>query len=572
VKATSYLVVRVFVLALSAWFLGAPANGATLTVTSLSDNGPGSLRQTLSAASPGDLIDLGVFGTITNLSGELTITQNVTIVGPGETNLTISGNQAGPVFGVGSGVIANISGMTISQGSAAAGSYYGFTGSDGGGIYNSGVLTLSNCAITGNHAGNGAPGGVSVYSGIVNGGNGGNGGGIYNAGTLVLIGCEIAGNGAGGGGWGGFATSSGSTGGNGGNGGGIYNNGFLSLSNCSVADDLAGSGGDGGFNEGTRQDFNGGYGGSGGGILNTGSLSLTSCTFFGNSSGTGGDGTPMNGGSLGGGGNAGQGGAICNQNQAVLTACTITGNSGGNGGSSSPNMAVGPIGSSGSGGSGGGVYNAGSCSLVNTIAALNQAGLKGYTTGSSPGANGAGPDLAGQLNSMGYNLVGATNGGSGFVQGPGGDLCGNAASPLNPLLGPLTGNGGTTLTCDVLPGSPVLDAGSDLLLSGSNSLATDQRGFPRRSGSHVDIGAVEFQVPTNRFQINSAIIQDGACQLTFANSPDAGFTILSSTNPAAPLATWMPIGQASQATPGEFFFIDNALSDCPAKFYKVRSP
>ena len=45
----------------------------------------------------------------------------------------------------------------------------------------------------------------------------------------------------------------------------------------------------------------------------------------------------------------------------------------------------------------------------------------------------------------------------------------------------------------LLPGSPALDAGSDFLVSSAN-VATDQRGFPRKAGAHVDIGAFERQV------------------------------------------------------------------------------
>jgi PKD repeat protein len=45
-----------------------------------------------------------------------------------------------------------------------------------------------------------------------------------------------------------------------------------------------------------------------------------------------------------------------------------------------------------------------------------------------------------------------------------------------------------------LPGSPAIDASSD---AATNTFATDQRGYPRLEGSHVDIGAVE--LPTIQF-------------------------------------------------------------------------
>ncbi|MBX7156937.1 MAG: hypothetical protein K1X66_00925 [Verrucomicrobiae bacterium] len=83
------------------------------------------------------------------------------------------------------------------------------------------------------------------------------------------------------------------------------------------------------------------------------------------------------------------------------------------------------------------------------------------------------------INSLGFNLIGITNGAAGFV---GNDLI-NVADAL---LGPLTDNGGPTPT--LLPGlgSPAIDAGTNVAL-----FTTDQREFPRLSGTAMDIGAVE---------------------------------------------------------------------------------
>jgi hypothetical protein len=52
-------------------------------------------------------------------------------------------------------------------------------------------------------------------------------------------------------------------------------------------------------------------------------------------------------------------------------------------------------------------------------------------------------------------------------------------------VAPLGTYGGPTMT--PLPGSPAIDAGTD---SVTNSYSTGQRGFSRRFGAHVDIGAV----------------------------------------------------------------------------------
>jgi len=62
----------------------------------------------------------------------------------------------------------------------------------------------------------------------------------------------------------------------------------------------------------------------------------------------------------------------------------------------------------------------------------------------------------------------------------------------DPLLAPLADNGGPTLTHALLPGSPAIDAGSNLA-----GLATDQRGdgYGRVFGAAADIGAFESQGP-----------------------------------------------------------------------------
>lgn len=49
-------------------------------------------------------------------------------------------------------------------------------------------------------------------------------------------------------------------------------------------------------------------------------------------------------------------------------------------------------------------------------------------------------------------------------------------------------NGGYTLTCTLLPGSPVIDAGSCI-----NEVYEAQRGVMRPQGIGCDIGAFEYQ-------------------------------------------------------------------------------
>lgn len=158
---------------LAAWAL-MPATGAqasTDTVTTLADSGTGSLRATVAAASPGDIINFSATltgGTIT-LASTLTISQDLTIQGPGASSLIISGGNAVGVFDIASGTVM-ISGLTIANGSNPG----------GGGIFNASTLTVSDCIF----AGNSAPG------------SGGGGGAITNLRTLTVSNSTFAGNSA----------------------------------------------------------------------------------------------------------------------------------------------------------------------------------------------------------------------------------------------------------------------------------------------------------------------------------------------------------------------------------------
>src|SRR5262249_51851104 len=126
---------------------------STLTVTNNLDSGAGSLRAEIAAARSKDTIVFApsVDGaTITLSSGQLEISKNVTIQGPGAGLLTVSGDLHSRVFQVDNKVTVTLSGMTISNGHA------GFVGTvynnDGGGILNLGTLTISSCILSGNSA------------------------------------------------------------------------------------------------------------------------------------------------------------------------------------------------------------------------------------------------------------------------------------------------------------------------------------------------------------------------------------------------------------------------------------
>ena len=97
---------------------------STFTIDNLADSGTGSLRQAVldaNANAGADLIDFARAardGTITLTSGQLSITDDLTIDGPGADRLAVSGNDAGRVFRIGSAVNVHIDGLTITHGRA----------------------------------------------------------------------------------------------------------------------------------------------------------------------------------------------------------------------------------------------------------------------------------------------------------------------------------------------------------------------------------------------------------------------------------------------------------------------
>ncbi|MSU59040.1 MAG: DUF5011 domain-containing protein, partial [Pedosphaera sp.] len=191
--------------------------------------------------------------------------------------------------------------------------------------------------------------------------------------------------------------------------------------------------------------------------------------------------------------------------------------------------------------SGSTLYNSGAVTLFNSIVAGNSAG--------------SGPNIGGSFTSTGTNL---TTG--------------------NPLLAPLGNYGGPSPTMPPLTNSPAIDAGSD---SATNSFATDQRGvgFPRSSGTHVDIGAVEYQfVVQVIIATNAPVLTDltklgnGSFQFSFTNLPGASFTVFASTNVALPFAQWSNLGAPVESPAGTFQFTDPQATNNTQRFYRVRSP
>src|SRR6516165_6935661 len=115
-----------------------------------------------------------------------------------------------------------------------------------------------------------------------------------------------------------------------------------------------------------------------------------------------------------------------------------------------------------------GIFNDGTMNVTNSTFSRNSAGSGGGIFGSTYGTVTArnvivavntaasSPDIAGQVNSQGHNLIGDSTGGSGYDPT---DLVGTGQNPIDPMLGPLADNGGPTQTIALLPGSPALNAG-----------------------------------------------------------------------------------------------------------------
>ncbi|HEX6189236.1 MAG TPA: choice-of-anchor Q domain-containing protein, partial [Pyrinomonadaceae bacterium] len=164
--------------------LDAPTQGNPI-VTTLTDGDNGScgigdctLREAIKYATAGATIifQAGLNGTITLSQGELLIDKNLTIIGPGASVVSVSGNGQSRVFNVTAGTV-RIEGLTITGGRVS--------NDNGGGIRNgTGVtLTIANCTLTGNSTPQGS-GGRSLNTG----------GGAANFGTLNFVSSTATGN------------------------------------------------------------------------------------------------------------------------------------------------------------------------------------------------------------------------------------------------------------------------------------------------------------------------------------------------------------------------------------------
>ncbi|EEF62513.1 choice-of-anchor Q domain-containing protein [Pedosphaera parvula] len=294
----------------------------------------------------------------------------------------------------------------------------------------------------------------------------------------------------------------------------------------------------------------------GGAIFNhNGWLLVTNSTLVQNKAqgGTGGAGNSEGTGNAqaAGDGGSGFGGSIFNLN-GVVTICSSTFASNvvvaGAGGLSNPGVTNGFAG----GADGGALYTlalsqTASVTLINSILANSSGGKDLASRGSV-------------LTATEPNIVRSfTNSGGGFTT--------TGVVAVDPLLGPLTNNGGFAYTMALLPGSPALDAGDS-----ANAPVFDGRGLPRVSGAKVDLGAYELQVPTQLLFTNWKFVSGGGLQLQFSGSSGTGYTIVSTTDLTLPLSNWTVLGSAIETTNGEFQFNDTQAMSFPQRSYRVRQP
>lgn len=377
------------------------------------------------------LVQAGTYnlGSVLVLGG----TAPTTLRGEGADRTFLDGGGRVRVLQVASGANGRLEGLTLQNGRA----------DNGGGLLNSGTLTLVNSTVSGNSA-------TAYY-----------GGGLYNDGTLTLENSTVRDNRAG-------------------YGGGLYNNrsgtsvGTLTLQNSTVSENRATSGG------GALNSYNAtltlqnstvsrnSATDQGGGLLNVGTLTLQNSTVSGNQ--------------------ALYGGGLYNLGTLTLQNATVSGNGATSGGgglytNTDPGVQVALVFSTltaNTASQGGGVFvYRGQPQLKATI-------LGGNTASSS------GPDCftdTESLNSAGYNLFGSTA--DCFVTLQRSDRRGD------PNLGPLQDNGGPTKTHLPDSSSPTINA---ILLGGCTDLSgdpvtQDQRGVsrPQPSDGNCDIGSVEVE-------------------------------------------------------------------------------
>ncbi len=448
-------------------------NDCSLRGAILAANGSAGMDTVVLPAGTYDLTIKGA-GEDMAVTGDLDITEDVTLQGDGSATTIIDGSQLGDamhppdrIFHIdpaGSGTLqVTISGVTIRKGATAV--IPGVSAVGGGILNGSGcnpcsavgsAVMLSDVVLQGNSSASGGGGignygAMTIVGSVISGNSTDNvGGGIAqgDVGSLEMHDTTVSGN---------AATS---------DGGGVVS-GFLGSSSTVPAVTIAGCT----FADNTAH--------RGAGLFRTGgAVTIANSTFSHNSA----DNTGTSGGAI----HAANGGVAANN-------VTIAFNTGAGGG--------------------GGVY--GAVTLGNTILAGNSAPT--------------GPDCNGSITSTGHNLIQVPC-------TIGGDATGNLIGQV-PALGALANYGGPTQTHALLPGSPGLDA-ADPGVPGSGGgacEATDQRGTtrPQPGGGRCDMGAFEL-IPGEITTTTTTTTTLPPTSSTRATSTTTQPTAGCSTQPAGP--------------------------------------
>jgi hypothetical protein len=428
-----------------------------IVVLNANDSGPDSLRAAFLAANTAPGPDAVVFDsvffstprTITLTSGALSVTDSVTVTGPGAAFVTLNGNNRDRILSLSSATRdATFSGLMLTGGSAVGGS--------GGAIADAGLnLTVRDCTFTGNFAQSGgaiAAGALTVANCIfTNNSATRDGGAVWVTGSdnvILLSTSTFVGNTAA---TRGGAVSADGVGGRSGD--------FFTVDRCTFDSNSAGGG-------------SGLPAGGGGLYVADRDTTIIGTTFSANLARTG----------------QGGGAYIVYDQTVTIENCTASGNT-----------AADPM-----GGAGGGLYiigSTGSAARVwnSTIVGNRADGTNGggglFFLGTGPEVRssivtGNAASVAPEISSSGVLLTESAVGDpAGFTLATG--SANNLPYGTDVRLGPLADNGGPTKTHALLTGSPAIDAGSN-----PGGLATDQRsyGFARTVGAGTDIGAFEFAV------------------------------------------------------------------------------
>jgi hypothetical protein len=526
-------------------------SAATFDVSTLADSGPGSLRQAIldaNAASGEDAITFSVTGKIALATNLPTITDSLSILGPGTNQLVIAGGRSRIFYFMG-GNSNSISDLTFGDTATLTLGRYYTNGlaivsdgplsvirclirncqndvSRGGAITSSNLLEMQGCVITN----------CGVFPGV---GSFVIGAGIYNAGVVrlrdsTITSCVAADNPLGGGGILGTAGSLihlvnsrivGCYNGYSSDGGGIDTSGDIILENSVLA-------GNGGYWGGaivgrgqcnlamTNSVISGNVARGGGGIYGVRTGIFVGCTIYSNRCN-----------------DAWGGGGIWSYGNLTLYNCTLSRNTAFITDTLLPSAIK---------------MNAGSLSLNHCTVVSNSGPYEIAATNTFTSANSIIGSFSGTLDSGGQNLIINSNGMPVFNSY--GDLFNS-----DPRLGPLQNNGGLTLTHALLPESPAINSAE------ASGLLTDQRGALRLLTA--DIGAYEAAAPVTPPNLQIALSDPIHATVSWPAAPGP---VVLQQNSSISGGTWLDVQTLPTSDAATMRIV---IPTTEAKqFYRLRSP